>query len=97
MEDNQLNEAYLVVVPVLDDKNILVGSGIQVIDDVLVDLDAEENFVAAPDAEEKFVAAPGKSHVILFLYSDIMQYMMLIAAVEQAARIDAAEQAINTS
>ncbi|GJV90419.1 hypothetical protein Tco_1538232 [Tanacetum coccineum] len=62
MEDNQLNEAYLVVVPVLDDKNILVGSGIQVMDDVLVD----------PDAEENFVAAPGKSHVIMFLCSNKM-------------------------
>ncbi|GJZ36353.1 hypothetical protein Tco_0582544 [Tanacetum coccineum] len=49
IEDNQLNEAYLVVVPVVDDENLLVDSEIQVMDDVLVDPNAEEYCVAPPD------------------------------------------------
>ncbi|GJU68179.1 hypothetical protein Tco_1254438 [Tanacetum coccineum] len=80
MEDNQLDEAYLVVVRVVDDENILVDSEIQVMDDVLVDSDAEEKFVAALESNPKYIAKIAR-----------------IAAVEQAARIDAAEQAINTS
>ncbi|GJY68966.1 hypothetical protein Tco_0471948 [Tanacetum coccineum] len=45
MEDNQLNEADLVVVLVVDAENHLVDSEIQVMDDVIVDPVKKENFM----------------------------------------------------
>ncbi|GJW77701.1 retrovirus-related pol polyprotein from transposon TNT 1-94 [Tanacetum coccineum] len=50
MDENQLNKADLVVVPVVGAENHLVDSEIQVMDDVIVEPDEEQNFVAATEA-----------------------------------------------
>ncbi|GKC13763.1 hypothetical protein Tco_1010545 [Tanacetum coccineum] len=57
MEDSQLNEAYLVVLPVLDDENLLVDSEIQVMDDVLADPYAKENLIVVAEQAGRIAAA----------------------------------------
>ncbi|GKA69516.1 hypothetical protein Tco_0775580 [Tanacetum coccineum] len=47
MDENQLNEVVLVVAAFMDAENLLVDSEIQVMDDVIVDPDVKDNFVAA--------------------------------------------------
>ncbi|GJT16960.1 hypothetical protein Tco_0875666 [Tanacetum coccineum] len=48
MDDNELNKSDMVVVPVVDVGYILIESEIHDVDDVIVDPDAEENFIDAP-------------------------------------------------
>ncbi|GKD85709.1 hypothetical protein Tco_1356863 [Tanacetum coccineum] len=47
MDENQLNGADLVVVPVMDAENLVFDSEILVMDDVIVDPDPQQNFIAA--------------------------------------------------
>nr|GEV80158.1 hypothetical protein [Tanacetum cinerariifolium] len=105
MEDNQLNEAYLVVFPIVDAENLLVDFEIQVMDDVLVDPDVKENFVAALGVTLKAKAKQSKKyghcgekankHTKTTRESNPKYIVKLarVAAAKQAARIAAAEQA----
>nr|GEU68555.1 hypothetical protein [Tanacetum cinerariifolium] len=48
MDNNLINESDLVVFPAVDAENILIDSEIQVMDDDLIDPDAENNFLVTP-------------------------------------------------
>ncbi|GJU04547.1 hypothetical protein Tco_1120977 [Tanacetum coccineum] len=55
MDDNELNKVDLVVVPVVDVGYLLIESEIHDVDDVIIDPDAEENFIDAPVILEKYI------------------------------------------
>ncbi|GJW39184.1 hypothetical protein Tco_0065029 [Tanacetum coccineum] len=98
-----LNEADLVVVPVVDAENLVFDSEIQVMDDVIVDSDLQQNFVAtsALKAKANLIKKHGycgektikHTKTTCPLNPTYIAKLARISVDEQAARIDANEQA----